>query len=342
MAPDRVYGAAMAQSLYPTLIYEDAHAGIAWLETALGGERKDIYEDDGVVEHAEIRVGGDLLMLGQVREGGGAAPARTGSLYLAVDDIQAYWERAQAAGAEVTRELHDTDYGSRDFAVRDPEGNLFSLGTYRPEVVAAALVLFDVNETLADLSALGRRFAEVRRPARSSSPVADRRRCATGSRWPPPARRRRSPRWPAPRRSRSSPASPASDRPRPPPITSSAGMGELTPASRAPTEALAHPARRRACAWPRSPTARRAPPRACSQRAGVAELAEAHLAAIDFGRWKPAPEPYRGACAQLGVRCCAGRRAGRGAPVGRRRRPARRAHRRLGGAGAGGRTRRRC
>jgi uncharacterized glyoxalase superfamily protein PhnB len=124
----------MSQSLYPTLIYNDAHAGIAWLEAALGGERKDVYEDDGVVHHAEIRVGGGLLMLGQVREGGGGGRRPgTGSLYLAVDDIQAYWERAQAAGAEVTQELHDTDYGSRDFALRDPEGNVFSLGTYRPE-----------------------------------------------------------------------------------------------------------------------------------------------------------------------------------------------------------------
>src|ERR1700712_1591769 len=88
---DCVYGAAMSQSLYPTLIYEDAHAGIAWLEAALGGERKDVYEDDGVVEHAEIRIAGALLMLGQVRAGGGGGRRPgTGSLYLAVDDIQAY------------------------------------------------------------------------------------------------------------------------------------------------------------------------------------------------------------------------------------------------------------
>jgi uncharacterized glyoxalase superfamily protein PhnB len=50
-----------------------------------------------------------------------------------VDDIDAYWKRATEAGADVTRELADTDYGSRDFAIRDPEGNSFSLGTYRPQ-----------------------------------------------------------------------------------------------------------------------------------------------------------------------------------------------------------------
>jgi len=38
-----------------------------------------------------------------------------------------------AAGAEIIDELHETDYGSRDFAARDPEGNRWSFGTYRGE-----------------------------------------------------------------------------------------------------------------------------------------------------------------------------------------------------------------
>ena len=41
------------------------------------------------------------------------------------------YARATAAGAEVLAPLYDTDYGSRDFAVRDPEGNRWSFGTYR-------------------------------------------------------------------------------------------------------------------------------------------------------------------------------------------------------------------
>ena len=42
-------------------------------------------------------------------------------------------EIARAAGAEIITEPHDTDYGSRDFAARDPEGNRWSFGTYRGE-----------------------------------------------------------------------------------------------------------------------------------------------------------------------------------------------------------------
>jgi uncharacterized glyoxalase superfamily protein PhnB len=45
----------------------------------------------------------------------------------------ALFERAKAAGAEIIFEPQDQDYGSRDFAARDPEGNRWSFGTYRGE-----------------------------------------------------------------------------------------------------------------------------------------------------------------------------------------------------------------
>ena len=50
-----------------------------------------------------------------------------------MDEPDALFERARAGGAEVTDRLHTTDYGSRDFAIRDPEGNRWSFGTYRGE-----------------------------------------------------------------------------------------------------------------------------------------------------------------------------------------------------------------
>ncbi len=59
-----------------------------------------------------------------------AAPIR---IYVAVDDPDALHARAKAAGAKIEMELRDTDYGSRDFACRDPEGNLWSFGTYWPK-----------------------------------------------------------------------------------------------------------------------------------------------------------------------------------------------------------------
>jgi uncharacterized glyoxalase superfamily protein PhnB len=55
------------------------------------------------------------------------------SVYLVSDDPDGLFERADAAGAEVIRPLRDEDYGSRGFSIRDPEGNLWSIGTYAGE-----------------------------------------------------------------------------------------------------------------------------------------------------------------------------------------------------------------
>ena len=49
-----------------------------------------------------------------------------------VEDPDALYERAKSAGADISRELQDMDYGSREFSARDPEGNAWSFGTYDP------------------------------------------------------------------------------------------------------------------------------------------------------------------------------------------------------------------
>ena len=78
-------------------------------------------------------------MLGQNREDsygklvGSDSGRRTDALYVSVKDPDALHARAVAAGAKIETALHDTSYGSREFACRDPEGNLWSLGTYWPK-----------------------------------------------------------------------------------------------------------------------------------------------------------------------------------------------------------------
>ena len=72
-------------------------------------------------------------MLGTEPEGGDprwGAHAGQSWIYIAVENPDALHDRAVAAGAEIVMELTDTDYGSRDFSCRDPEGNLWSFGTY--------------------------------------------------------------------------------------------------------------------------------------------------------------------------------------------------------------------
>ena len=55
------------------------------------------------------------------------------STYVVCDDIDALFARARTAGAEIEEEPTNRDYGSREFICRDPEGNIWSFGTYWPK-----------------------------------------------------------------------------------------------------------------------------------------------------------------------------------------------------------------
>jgi len=129
-----------APCLYPCLRCRDADAMIRWLRDVLGFRERVAYRDkQGIVHHAELVLGSSILMLGQARDdayGRVAAPMearRTDGVYVAVEDADALHAKVQEAGGEIVMPLADTDYGSRDFACRDPEGNLWSFGTYWPK-----------------------------------------------------------------------------------------------------------------------------------------------------------------------------------------------------------------
>ena len=122
--------------------YRDAHAAIDWLCNVIGFERKAVYEGpNGTIGHAELTLGSGMIMLGSGKDdefGRGFKPPtelggiETRSVYIVVPNADAAHARAVAAGAEIIRPLQDTPYGSREFAVRDPEGHSWSLGTYDP------------------------------------------------------------------------------------------------------------------------------------------------------------------------------------------------------------------
>lgn len=90
-------------------------------------------EPDEPLKHAELKVGNGLVMIDDA--------ARTDSpfalpgpvvLYVVVDDPDGLHDRAVAGGADIVMGLTDQDYGSREFAARDPHGNVWCFGTYRP------------------------------------------------------------------------------------------------------------------------------------------------------------------------------------------------------------------
>ena len=123
-----------APTLYPTMRYRDAPAAIEFLERAFGFVRREVIaNEDGTIAHAELSLGPSILMLGSDRDDQlVGSRAGKGWIYVAIEDPDEHCARARAAGAEIVTELHDTDYGSRDYAARDLDGNLWHFGTYRP------------------------------------------------------------------------------------------------------------------------------------------------------------------------------------------------------------------
>jgi uncharacterized glyoxalase superfamily protein PhnB len=126
-------------NIFPAVRYRDADAGIAFLTRAFGATEKAVHRgDDGAIHHAELALGAGLVMVGEQREDGklgGDAPrplSSTISIYVVVEDPDSHHAVAREAGANVVRDLEDMDYGSREYSVRDPEGNLWSFGTYDP------------------------------------------------------------------------------------------------------------------------------------------------------------------------------------------------------------------
>ena len=120
----------MPQTVFPCITFRDAHASIDWLERVLGAERVAAYPDDeGRINHAEIRIGESVVMCGDERAGSKATPPGVSVVYVVVADADAAYERARSAGADVTEPV-EQDYGSRDVTVTDLDGNRWSLGTY--------------------------------------------------------------------------------------------------------------------------------------------------------------------------------------------------------------------
>ena len=129
-------------AVIPAFRYRNAPAAIDWLCDVLGFERRAVHQgENGTIGHAELSLGNGMIMLGSAKEDehgrrfkspdemGGV---ETSSLYIVVPDADAVYARAVAAGAEIIRPLQDTPYGSREFAIRDPEGHSWSVGTYDP------------------------------------------------------------------------------------------------------------------------------------------------------------------------------------------------------------------
>ena len=133
-----------APNVWPAFRAADARALISFLVEAFGFREAVVYGEGDRVDHAELSwpEGGGVMLgsapaEGAADQGGWAAAPGTAGIYVVTGDPDAVCTRARAAGARITREPRDTEYGSREFIALDPEGNHWSFGTYRGHAVPA-------------------------------------------------------------------------------------------------------------------------------------------------------------------------------------------------------------
>lgn len=119
---------------YACLRYEDADEALRFLQDAFGFEAEAVHRGaTGRIEHALVRAGSSLIMVGEHRGPGPyARMLGRGWTYVAVGEVDELCAQARAAGAEITMELTDQPHGSRDFSALDLDGNQWNFGTYQP------------------------------------------------------------------------------------------------------------------------------------------------------------------------------------------------------------------
>jgi uncharacterized glyoxalase superfamily protein PhnB len=124
------------------MMYRRAPQAIEWLCQVFGFQKRAIYPGPNqTIMHAELTLGSGMIMIGSVADNehgrlmkqpdeiGGA---ETRSVNLIVDDADAVYERAKAAGAQIVTDIEDKPYGGRGFTCPDLEGRIWNVGTYNP------------------------------------------------------------------------------------------------------------------------------------------------------------------------------------------------------------------
>jgi len=127
-------------SLQTYLAVEDASKAIEFYKEAFGAEENfRMPGPDGKVAHAELQIGDSKLMLSDPFPQSSVRPpvergGPTASVFMYVEDVDATFEQAQGAGADVVSELEDMFWGDRFGTLVDPFGHVWSIATHKEDL----------------------------------------------------------------------------------------------------------------------------------------------------------------------------------------------------------------
>ena len=129
-------------SITPYLTVRDATRAIEFYKQAFGAKERGVMKGpDGKVMHAELTIGDSIIMLGdEFPEYGALSPQSTGGagmgLHIYVDGVDAAFDRAVKAGAEVEMPVMDQFWGDRYGKLKDPFGHKWSIATHTKDMSA--------------------------------------------------------------------------------------------------------------------------------------------------------------------------------------------------------------
>lgn len=131
--------------IIPTLNYKAPKKAMAWLEAAFGFQEHALYEDEkGQFVHGELTLLGNMIMIGKypsdtiwgqhLKHPQDIGHFVTQSAYVIIDDdhIDAHYDQAVSQGAKILDPLKAEDYGGKSYLCKDPEGHMWSFGSYNP------------------------------------------------------------------------------------------------------------------------------------------------------------------------------------------------------------------
>ena len=124
--------------MLPHITYQNVAEALVWLTNVFGFTEHYRYgESAGTVAGAQMHIGEAWIMLNSPRSGR-ASPAAVGhatqSLTIFVEDVDVHFERAKSAGAKIVEDLHETEYGERQYGVEDLEGHYWLFSRHARDV----------------------------------------------------------------------------------------------------------------------------------------------------------------------------------------------------------------
>ena len=132
------------EGITPYLICKNAEAAIEFYKKAFGATELFRVGGPGMVGHAEMKLGNAIFMLAdEFPDMGALSPQTIGgspvSLYVYVEDVDSFTEKAVAEGLEVMKPVTDQFYGDRSGAFKDPFGHIWGFATHKEDLTPEEL-----------------------------------------------------------------------------------------------------------------------------------------------------------------------------------------------------------